>query len=204
VVIQLNKLNFMKNKSLPPEIAKRVPPGQFLTEKFPVLTYGSTPKISPTDWKLRVFGAVASDKIFTWDDLMALPQIELKTDFHCVTTWSKLDNVWRGVHIREILDSIELLPEACYVMAHAYGGYTTNMPLDVLNDADVLLAYGHNGENLTPEHGFPVRLVVPKKYAWKSAKWLSGLEFMPQDRPGFWERNGYSMSADPFLEERYW
>ncbi|MBN8589379.1 MAG: sulfite oxidase-like oxidoreductase [Rhodothermia bacterium] len=194
----------MKNKSLPPEIAKRVPPGQFLTEKFPVLTYGSTPKISPTDWKLRVFGAVASDKIFTWDDLMALPQIELKTDFHCVTTWSKLDNVWRGVHIREILDSIELLPEACYVMAHAYGGYTTNMPLDVLNDADVLLAYGHNGENLTPEHGFPVRLVVPKKYAWKSAKWLSGLEFMPQDRPGFWERNGYSMSADPFLEERYW
>lgn len=169
-----------------------------------MLTYGSTPKISPTDWKLRVFGAVASDKIFTWDDLMALPQIELKTDFHCVTTWSKLDNVWRGVHIREILDSIELLPEACYVMAHAYGGYTTNMPLDVLNDADVLLAYGHNGENLTPEHGFPVRLVVPKKYAWKSAKWLSGLEFMPQDRPGFWERNGYSMSADPFLEERYW
>jgi len=194
----------MKIKNLPPEIAKRVPPGQFLTEKFPVLTYGSTPKIPPADWNLRVFGAVASDKTFTWDDLMALPQIELKTDFHCVTTWSKLDNVWRGVHIREILDRIELLPEACYVMAHAYGGYTTNMPLEVLNDADVLLAYGHNGENLTPEHGFPVRLVVPKKYAWKSAKWLSGLEFMPQDRPGFWERNGYSMSADPFLEERYW
>lgn len=203
-MIHLNSLNLMKIKNLPPEIAKRVPPGQFLTEKFPVLTYGSTPKIPPADWNLRVFGAVASDKTFTWDDLMALPQIELKTDFHCVTTWSKLDNVWRGVHIREILDRIELLPEACYVMAHAYGGYTTNMPLEVLNDADVLLAYGHNGENLTPEHGFPVRLVVPKKYAWKSAKWLSGLEFMPQDRPGFWERNGYSMSADPFLEERYW
>ncbi|MBL7976885.1 MAG: sulfite oxidase-like oxidoreductase [Bacteroidetes Order II. Incertae sedis bacterium] len=194
----------MKSKTLPAEIARRIPPGQFLTQKFPVLTYGSTPKIKTEDWKLRIFGAVASEIILTWDGLMSLPQTELKTDFHCVTTWSQLDNVWKGVHIREVLQQIKILPEACYVMAHAYGGYTTNMPLEVLDDDDVLLAYGHNGEYLTPDHGFPMRLVIPKKYAWKSAKWLSGLEFMLQDRPGFWERNGYSMSADPWREERYW
>ncbi|HCR49619.1 MAG TPA: sulfite oxidase-like oxidoreductase [Bacteroidetes bacterium] len=194
----------MKNKTLPAEVARRIPPGQFLTQKFPVLTYGSTPKIKTEDWRLQIFGAVASEVTLTWDDLMSLPQIELKTDFHCVTTWSQLDNVWKGVHIREVLKQIKILPEACYVMAHAYGGYTTNMPLEVLDDDDVLLAYGHNGECLTPEHGFPMRLVIPKKYAWKSAKWLSGLEFMQQDRPGFWERNGYSMSADPWREERYW
>lgn len=194
---------FKKNK-LDPNIAARVPAGQFLTEKFPVLTYGPTPKISSADWKLRIWGAVETELVFTWEDLMAWPQVEIKTDFHCVTTWSKLDNVWKGVHIREILNRIALKPEAQFVMAHAYGGYTTNMPLAVLDDEEVLLAYGHNGENLSIEHGYPMRLVVPKRYAWKSAKWLSGLEFMTQDRPGFWERNGYSMSADPWQEERYW
>jgi DMSO/TMAO reductase YedYZ molybdopterin-dependent catalytic subunit len=189
---------------LSPEIQARIPKGQFLTTKFPVLTYGSTPKIQPDEWKLRLFGEVEEEIVFTWDDVMAMPQVEITTDFHCVTTWSKLDNVWKGVHIREILQRIQVKESAAYVMAHCYGGYTTNMPLEALDDADVLLAYGHNGANLDADHGYPMRLVVPKRYAWKSAKWISGLEFMSKDRAGFWERNGYSMNADPWTEERYW
>lgn len=189
---------------LSPEIQARIPKGQFLTTKFPVLTYGSTPKIQPDEWKLRLFGEVEEEIVFTWDDVMAMPQVEITTDFHCVTTWSKLDNVWKGVHIREILQRIQVKESAAYVMAHCYGGYTTNMPLEALDDDDVLLAYGHNGANLDADHGYPMRLVVPKRYAWKSAKWISGLEFMSKDRAGFWERNGYSMNADPWTEERYW
>ena len=196
----------MRNMKTPlsPEIQARIPKGQFLTTKFPVLTYGSTPKIQPDEWKLRLFGEVEEEIVFTWDDVMAMPQVEITTDFHCVTTWSKLDNVWKGVHIREILQRIQVKESAAYVMAHCYGGYTTNMPLEALDDDDVLLAYGHNGANLDADHGYPMRLVVPKRYAWKSAKWISGLEFMSKDRAGFWERNGYSMNADPWTEERYW
>ena len=191
-------------KNLSPEIQARIPNGQYLTTKFPVLTYGSTPRIQPEDWKLRVFGEVESESVFSWADVMAMPQVELTSDFHCVTTWSKLDNVWKGVAMREFLKHIRIKENAEFVMAHCYGGYTTNIPLEALDDDDVLLAYGHNGANLDPEHGFPMRLVVPKRYAWKSAKWISGLEFMEKDRAGFWERNGYSMNADPWTEERYW
>lgn len=193
-----------KKKTLPPEIAARIPEGQFLTQKFPVLTYGPTPKIPAEEWTLRIFGEVAEEAVWTWADVMAMPYCEVQSDFHCVTTWSKLDNVWGGVHIRDVLKRIKITPEARYVMAHCYGGYTTNIPLEVLDDDDVLLAWRHNGENLSIEHGFPMRLVIPKRYAWKSAKWMSGLEFMQEDRAGFWERNGYSMNADPWKEERYW
>jgi DMSO/TMAO reductase YedYZ molybdopterin-dependent catalytic subunit len=195
---------FSKRDDLPAGTQERIPPGQYLAKKWPVLTYGPTPQIEPEDWQLRVFGEVEAPAVFTWDDVMAMPQVELESDFHCVTHWSKLDNRWKGVHIREILQRARPKPSASHVMVHAYGGYTTNLPLDVLDDDDVLLAHGHNGEPLTPEHGFPMRLVVPKRYAWKSAKWISGLEFIPADRPGFWERNGYNNDADPWKEERYW
>jgi DMSO/TMAO reductase YedYZ molybdopterin-dependent catalytic subunit len=187
-----------------PEVAKRIPPGQFLTEKFPVLTYGPTPEVSVENYELRIWGLVEAPKTFAYPDLLALPQVEILSDFHCVTTWSQLDNLWKGIHIREILQQVKVQPEAKFVMLHAYGGYTTNIPLAVLDDEDVLLAYGRNGEHLSVEHGYPLRMVIPKRYAWKSCKWISGIEFMAEDRAGFWERNGYSMNADFWQEERYW
>jgi DMSO/TMAO reductase YedYZ molybdopterin-dependent catalytic subunit len=196
--------NFTKRNKLNPDLQARIPPGQYLTEKFPVLTYGPIPRVQTETWTLRLFGEVAQPVTLSWADFLALPQTDLQSDFHCVTHWSRLDNVWTGVAIRDILNLVEVRPAATHVMAHAVGGYTTNMPLSVLNDDDVLIAHRHDGQPLTPEHGYPARLVVPKRYAWKSAKWLSGLEFMAEDRPGFWERNGYSNSAEPWAEERYW
>lgn len=182
----------------------KVPAGQYVTEKFPVLTYGATPEIAAKDWTLTLNGLVESHVELTWADFMALPQTTLTADFHCVTTWSMLDTQWTGVHIKNILKLVALKPETKFVMVHCYGGYTTNMPLDVINDDDVLLCHAWQGKPLSAEHGGPCRLLVPKRYAWKSAKWIKGLEFMPKDSMGFWERNGYSNSADPWLEERYW
>lgn len=196
--------SFTKRNKVDPALQERIPPGQYLTEKFPVLTYGPTPRVQTETWTLRLFGEVEQPVMLSWAAFMALPQVEIRSDFHCVTHWSRLDNVWMGVAIREILRLVQLKPSATHVMAHAVGGYTTNLPLAVLNDDDVLIAHRHDDQPLTPDHGYPARLVVPKRYAWKSAKWLSGLEFLSEDRPGFWERNGYSNSAEPWAEERYW
>ena len=174
-----------------------------MAKRWPVLTYGPTPDIDLDTWRLRVFGEVERPTVFTWDDVMAMPQVDVHADMHCVTRWTKLDNVWRGVPLRALLDRNQPKPAARFVMVHAYGDYTTNLPLAVLDDDDVLLAHSHNGEPLSREHGAPLRLVVPKRYAWKSAKWVNALEFMPHDRPGFWERNGYHNDGDPWAEERY-
>ncbi|MBM3215960.1 sulfite oxidase-like oxidoreductase [Candidatus Poribacteria bacterium] len=183
--------------------ARRTPPGQVLTERFPILTYGPTPRFDPSQWDFRIWGLVQEPVRWAYDEFHALPQVAITADFHCVTTWSRLDNTWEGVHIREVLRHVVIKPEATAAMVHCDGGYTTNLTLDMLIDDDVLLAYRHDGENLTPEHGYPLRLVVPKRYAWKSAKWARSIEFIAKNRPGFWERHGYHMDGDPWTEERY-
>ena len=180
-----------------------VPPGQFLTDKFPVLTFGATPNIDLKTWRLRVFGLAAQEVVFNWEDFMALPQMAVTRDFHCVTQWSRMDNLWEGVSFREVIQRTQVLPEARYIMAHCYGGYTANLPMHVLMEEDVLLAHRHDGKPLEPEHGGPLRLVVPSRYGWKSAKWVNGVEFMAEDRPGFWEQMGYHNNGDPWREERF-
>ena len=180
-----------------------VPPGQFVTEGFPVLSAGPTPRIDLADWRFKVFGLVRDEIEFDWEQFKALPTVTIDAEFHCVTQWSNLANTWEGVLFTEMMKLIAPASEARYVMAHSYGGYTTNISLDVLNDVDVLLAYKHDGQDLAPEHGAPLRLVVPKRYAWKSAKWINGFEFMAEDRPGFWEVRGYHMEGDPWKEERW-
>lgn len=183
--------------------AQRVPPGQHLTEKWPVLTYGGTPRFDPKTWTFRCFGLVEQEVVWTWEEFLRLPRVETTSDVHCVTHWSLLDNRWEGVHIREILKHVRIKPEAAAVMVHADPDYTTNLLLQELIDDDVLLALKHNGRELEPDHGGPCRLVVPKLYFWKSAKWVRAFEVMDVNAPGFWEVNGYHMHADPWSEERY-
>lgn len=183
---------------------ERLPAGQYLTKKWPILSYESTPKFDAETYRFKVWGAVTEPFELTWNELLALPRVQLTSDFHCVTTWSRFDNAWEGVPIREILQRAKPLPDAKFVTAHSFTGYTTNMPLADLDDDDVLIAFTHDGAPLEPDHGGPVRLIVPKLYAYKSAKWLNGLEFMEKDRPGFWEVRGYHNHADPWKEERYW
>jgi DMSO/TMAO reductase YedYZ molybdopterin-dependent catalytic subunit len=179
------------------------PPGQYVTEKFPVLTFGPTPVIDPDEWRFRIFGLVENEVILDWGQLTGMKKTVVDAEFHCVTQWSRLENTWEGVAFGDLMKLVTPEPEARYVMAHCYGGYTTNVALDVLEDSDVLLAYRHDGAPLDPEHGGPLRLVVPKRYGWKSAKWITGLEFMVQDMPGFWEQRGYHMEGDPWKEERF-
>ncbi len=181
----------------------RIPPGQVVTSRFPVLHLGPIPPFDPQRWDLRIFGLVEEEVVFSYQEFMSLPKVEIVSDFHCVTRWSRLDNAWEGVTFREVMKHIRLRPEARYVRVHCDGGYSTNLPLHLLLDDDVLFAYGHDGQNLTPEHGWPLRLVVPKRYAWKSAKWVRGLEFMERDRFGYWEQRGYHNDGDPWKEERY-
>jgi DMSO/TMAO reductase YedYZ molybdopterin-dependent catalytic subunit len=186
------------------ETNDRVPPGQTLTPGFPVLHYGSVPYYTDmSKWDLRIFGLVENELSISYKDFMALPRKEYKNDIHCVTTWSKLDNVWEGVAVSEIMSKVKLKPEAKYVMLHGEHGWNTNLPIEDFLRETSLFAIKHNGELLTPEHGYPVRMVVPHLYFWKSAKWLRGIEFMEKDKPGFWERNGYHMYGDPFKEQRY-
>jgi DMSO/TMAO reductase YedYZ molybdopterin-dependent catalytic subunit len=190
-------------KPFDPRLADRVPPGQTLTTKWPVLTYGMTPRFNPRTWTFRCFGLVEEAVSWTWEEFQTLPMSSVTCDIHCVTRWSRLDNRFEGVHIREIMKRVRLKPGAAYAMIHADPGYTTNLPLPDLVDDDVLLAFKHDGRPLDPDHGGPLRLVVPKLYFWKSAKWLRGFEFLDVNPPGFWELNGYHMHADPWLEERY-
>ena len=186
-----------------PGAAGRTPPGQYLTEKFPVLHYGSVPAADLAAWDFRVFGLVDAPVTLSWEQFRALPRARATVDIHCVTRWSKLDTAWEGVPIRAILDLAGVRPEATHVLAHCEQGYTTNMPLEVLDDEDVLLADTYDGKPLEPEHGYPLRLLVPKRYFWKSAKWIRGLEFLDHDIQGFWERYGYNNDADPWKEERF-
>jgi DMSO/TMAO reductase YedYZ molybdopterin-dependent catalytic subunit len=181
----------------------RVPPHQKVTEGWPILTYGGTPRADLTEWKFIVAGAVEEELTFTWEEFNTLPQTTIGCDIHCVTGWSKLDNEWRGVAFRELMQRIRPKPEAQHVMVHCYGGFTTNVPLADLMRDEVLFAHTHNGEPLTAEHGGPLRLVVPHLYFWKSAKWVRGLLFMAEEQPGFWEQYGYHIRGDPWKEERY-
>jgi len=182
----------------------RVPPGQYLTERFPVLTVGPNPAYDLSGWDFTVFGEVENELKLSWDELQGLPQRELTVDIHCVTRWSKLDTTWIGVPVREVLDRAAVTPAGTHVMAYSDGGYTTNVPLTALYDDDVLLAHTYDGKPLEPDHGAPLRLLVPKRYFWKSAKFLRKLEVMNADRMGFWELNGYHNDADPWREERHW
>lgn len=185
-----------------PELQDRVPPGQHLASGFPVLTYGDTPQISTNAWQLKVWG-LAAEKTFSWSDIMAMPQSSFTADFHCVTTWSKLDVQWVGIKATDFMQSINLKANATHVLLHCYGGYTTNLTLDDFLREDNFLAHMLFGEPLPPEHGGPLRLVVPHLYAWKSAKWLNGIEFLDHEELGFWERNGYHRRGEPWAEERY-
>ena len=181
----------------------RVPPGQFLSNKFPVLTYGSTPKINLETWKLRVFGLVEHELELTWEQVTELTWTTVTADFHCVTQWSSLDNTWEGVTFSGLIGPAQPKPEARFVMAHCFGGYSTNLPLDLAME-EGLLAHKQNGEPLGEGHGWPLRLVMPSRYGWKSAKWLNGIELIAEDAPGFWEQRGYNNNADPWKEERFW
>jgi DMSO/TMAO reductase YedYZ molybdopterin-dependent catalytic subunit len=182
----------------------RIPPGQYLSKGFPVLTVGDVPSFDLATWDLKVFGAVERDLALSWDELRALPQKEITTDIHCVTRWSKLDTVWRGVPVAALLAEAGLRDDATHLMAYCDGGYTTNLPLPVALEDDVLLAHEYDGRPLERDHGAPLRLLVPKRYFWKSAKFLRRIEVMTADRMGFWELNGYHNDADPWREQRHW
>lgn len=181
----------------------KTPPGQVATVKFPVLTYGDTPDITVKDWNFRVWGEVEEDLKWSWDDFMNFPQSTIRADFHCVTRWSRFDDDWTGVLFRDLVKFIKVKPIAKYVMQYGYGDYTTNNSLDVMLNEDVIFAHSFNGAPLPREHGGPMRVFTPRRYAWKGAKWVNGLEFISKDRPGFWELNGYNTPADPWKEERF-
>lgn len=183
--------------------AGRLPPGQSLTLKWPVLQYGSVPRFDPKTWDFQVYGLVESALRFTWDEFNALPKVQRASDFHCVTRWSRFDNRWDGVAVQELLRRAHPQANAAYVLVHAEQGYTANVPLADLDREEVLLATHHDGEPLTPDHGYPLRLIVPHLYSWKSVKWVRSLEFLDHDAPGFWEQNGYHMYGDPWKEQRY-
>ena len=183
--------------------AQRLPPGQREVRNWPVLDLGIQPEVSRANWKLKVEGLVENPMVLDFDAFMALPQVEAKSDIHCVTQWSRFDNTWNGVATRELLARVRPLPAARFVIQTSYDGYTTNLPLDDFAGEDVLLAHRWEGQDITREHGGPVRLVLPRLYFWKSAKWLTKLSFVAEDSPGFWEVRGYHMRGDPWKEERY-
>ena len=200
---RVERLKRVRNVPGPSE-DDRVPPGQFVTQKFPVLHYGSVPIYANLDkWDFRVFGLVEKPLRFNWDELMKLPQKSQTVDIHCVTRWSKLGTTWTGIPWREFVKTVPLKPDATHIMAHCEYGFTANLALDVMDDDDTMLAFLYDGKPLDPDHGYPLRLLVPKRYLWKSAKWLRGIEFMAGDRPGFWERNGYHMEGDFWQEQRF-
>jgi DMSO/TMAO reductase YedYZ molybdopterin-dependent catalytic subunit len=183
--------------------SNRIPPGQRQVVDFPVLHYGSVPRIDPKEWTLKLFGLVDEEMSLSLGEFLALPQARVHCDIHCVTGWSRLDNHWEGVQALTLKRLVRIKPEAEFAIIHAWGGFTTNLHLQDLFQEDVLLATMHDGQVITPEHGYPVRLVVPRLYFWKSAKWTVGIQFTSEDRPGFWESHGYHNRGDPWKEERY-
>lgn len=199
--------------ALPPDVivspdtrrGNRIPPGQSRTKKWPVLDASGPPAIDSTRWRFRIGGLVGKEVEWNWEEFVKVPRVKVFADFHCVTRWSRLGNVWEGVSTRHLLALAGgARPDAAYVLAHGYDrGWTTNLPLSAFLAEDALVALFHDGESITTEHGGPARLIVPQLYAWKSAKWIAGVELMAEDRPGFWEANGYHMRGDPWAEERY-
>ncbi|MFN7941789.1 MAG: sulfite oxidase-like oxidoreductase [Thermoanaerobaculia bacterium] len=183
--------------------AARVPPGQYVTAKWPVLTHGPTPTFDPAIWRLRLYGAVAEERRWTAAEFGALPRVRVTADFHCVTRFSTLDNAWEGVATRDIARQAKLAPDAAHVLVHCYGGYTTNLPLEDFLSERALFADTWNGAPLPADHGGPLRLVVPHLYAWKSAKWVKSVEFLTEEKRGFWEENGYHTYGDPWREQRF-
>jgi len=196
----------LTEEGVPPDTRKkmpRLPPGQRMTKGWPVLDLGVHPTIPLNEWTLTIGGAVAHSVVWTWQDFLAQPQIRPVSDFHCVTSWSTFDNQWEGVSFRQLLSAVQPLSSARFVLFSSSDGYTTNLSLDACDDDDVLLASKWNGAPLTTEHGGPVRVIVPKRYAWKGAKWVKAITFAERDQPGFWEVRGYSNSARPWDEDRY-
>jgi DMSO/TMAO reductase YedYZ molybdopterin-dependent catalytic subunit len=185
------------------KLQDRLPPGQSLTQKWPVLHVGSVPQFNPATWDFYIRGLVKESKRFTWAEFSALPTVTQTSDMHCVTRWSKFDSSFEGIPVAEVMQHVELLPGATHVMVHADPSYTTNIALDDFLDDDVMFPLKYEGQPLAPEHGYPVRLLVPKLYLWKSAKWVRGLEFMAEDKPGFWENYGYHNHGNPWQEERF-
>ena len=184
------------------ETNPELPPGQYLTDDFPVLSAGPTPRIDTADWTFGIRNETGDLVSWNWDEFMALPIETISTDIHCVTRWSNLGTSWRGVSLDTLLGHVTTA--ASFSMVHSYGGYTTNLPLEDLLGGRSWVAFEFEGEPLDPEHGGPARLLVPHLYFWKSAKWVNGISLMESDAPGFWEQNGYNMHGDPWTEERYW
>ncbi|MES5395584.1 sulfite oxidase-like oxidoreductase [Bacillus amyloliquefaciens] len=182
----------------------RIPPNQNVTTKFPVLHAGNVPYYEDmSKWNLQVYGLVDRPMLLSFEDIKAFPKAELKNDIHCVTGWSRLDNVWQGIRAKDIAEKAGVHEEAGFVILHAEEGWTANLPLTDFMRETSLLAYAHNGEPLTPEHGYPLRGVFPHLYFWKSAKWLRGIQFTKENHPGFWEKNGYHMRGDPWKNQRF-
>ena len=189
---------------LPDEVAERIPPGNHLVKSWPVLHYGPVPAFDEAAWDFKVFGECEEPFTLTYEELKALPTVDVTADMHCVTTWSTLDNTWHGVRFRDLAERAKPNADANWVIAHCEHGFTANIPIEFCLRDDCLVALRANGEPLSAEHGRPARLVVPRLYAWKSAKWLRGIEFSAVDKPGFWEKNGYHNEGDPWKEQRYW
>ena len=194
---------FRKTGQREQALGKRLPPGQYVTEKWPVLHAGSVPHFDPATWDFRVWGLVEEPLRFSYQEFLALPHRSFTADIHCVTRWSMFDSSWDGVSVQEVIRRARPKPEAKFVLVHGDNNYTTNLPLSDLDREQATFGYKRNGENISPEHGWPLRLVLPHLYFWKSAKWVRGLEFLDDDRPGYWEQFGYHMRGDPWQEERY-
>tara|TARA_Y100000996_G_C22532565_1_gene647103 strand:- start:144 stop:752 length:609 start_codon:yes stop_codon:yes gene_type:complete len=199
---------FQNNQKIDPELndensLNRTPPGQKLTDKFPVLTYGDIPHIPLSEWTFTIDGLVDNKISYNWDEMMSREQTILTKDFHCVTQWSRLDNLWEGIKLKDLIKENNIKSNAKYALIYSYGGYTTNLLSEVLLEDDVLLAHKHDGNPLTAEHGGPMRLIVPRLYAWKSAKWVKGINFIETEELGFWENLGYHSYGDPWKEQRF-
>jgi len=201
-------MSLFRRRPLDPRVEAdphRLPPGQVLTQKWPVLHYGSVPRYSDmAAWRLGVDGEVEQPLSLTYEELRALPGVDVRCDIHCVTTWSRFDNTFTGVRLRDLLDRAGTRPSAHFVVFRCAQGFTTSIPIEVAREDDAAVVWAHDGTDLEPQHGWPLRALVPRKYFWKSAKWLEGIQLVERDQLGFWERNGYNNSADPWLEERYW
>ena len=195
---------FFGKRRQQPDAQGRVPPGQYVTEDFPVLSAGPTPRTPLDQWSFSIEGLVSKPIRWTWEEFLQIPSMTTVVDIHCVTKWSKLDTRWEGVSLDTLLENVEPNPSAQYLLAFCDGGYTTNLPLSEVTNGKAFVAYRYEGQPLAPEHGGPARLVVPHLYFWKSAKWIRGLRLMENDRPGFWESLGYHQVGDPWKEQRYW
>ena len=195
--------NFFGKKDNP-ELNKRLPPGQYIEKSFPVLTAGPTPPVDLSTWKFEIRIGENIDHSWSWEEFMSLPKIKIHTDIHCVTKWSKFDTNWEGVSLDTIFEKVKDLNKYHYLMAYCYGGYTTNLPLEDTQNGQAMIATTFEGEDLSPEHGGPARLVVPKLYFWKSAKWIQGIQLMEKNKAGYWEQYGYHNYGDPWKEQRYW